>query len=63
MYEYERISLNIPKRFHAIMNPYLEEDLDIEVTSERGSLTIVLTAAETLRHAASTSQKHRQKGT
>lgn len=43
VYEYERISLHIPKEFHEAIKPYLEEDLDLKVTIERGSLTIVLT--------------------
>ncbi len=30
VYEYERISLHIPKKFHEIIKPYLNEDLDLE---------------------------------
>jgi CO dehydrogenase/acetyl-CoA synthase beta subunit len=52
VYEYERISLNIPKEFHEMIRQYLEEDLEMKVATERGSLTIVLTPLKTLRHAA-----------
>ena len=52
VYEYERISLHIPKKFHEEIEPYLEEDLDLKVTVEKDSLIIALTPAKTLRHAA-----------
>jgi predicted RecB family nuclease len=29
VYEYERISLHIPRKFHGVIKPYLEEDLDL----------------------------------
>jgi hypothetical protein len=45
VYEYERISLHIPKEFHEAVRPYLKEDLDLKVTTESGSLTLVLTPA------------------
>jgi len=61
VYEYERISLNIPKEFHETIKPYLKECLDLEVTAQKDSLTIVLTPVKTLWHAANPSQKHRQK--
>jgi hypothetical protein len=35
VYEYERISLHIPKEFHEAVRPYLKEDLDLKVTTER----------------------------
>jgi CO dehydrogenase/acetyl-CoA synthase beta subunit len=37
VYEYERISLHIPKEFHEAIKPYLEEDLDLKVTTEKDS--------------------------
>ncbi len=61
VYEYERISLHIPKEFHEAIKPYLEEDLDLKVTTERGSLTIVLTPVKTLRHAANDPVETQQK--
>jgi len=61
LYEYERISLHIPKEFHEAVRPYLKEDLDLKVTAEKGSLTIVLTPVKTLRHAANDPAKTQQK--
>ena len=61
VYEYERISLHIPKEFHEAIKPYLDEDLDLKVTAEKGSLTIILTPARTLRHAANDPAKTQQK--
>ena len=52
VYEYERISLHIPKEFHEAVRPYLKEDLDLKITAGSSSLTLVLTAVKTLRHAA-----------
>jgi hypothetical protein len=51
VYEYERVSLHIPKKFHDAIKPYLEEDLDLKVTTEKNSLTIILTPVKTLGHA------------
>lgn len=62
VYEYERISLHIPKKLHQTIKPYLEQDLDLEAMIEKDSLILKLTPAKTLRHAADTSKKHRQKG-
>ena len=62
VYEYERISLHIPKEFHEAIKPYLEEDLDLKVTTERGSLTIILTPVKTLRRAANDPEKTQLKG-
>lgn len=57
VYEYERISLHIPKKFHEAIKPYLDGDLDPKVTVEKGSLVVTLTPLKTLRHAANTPQK------
>lgn len=57
VYEYERISLHIPKKFHEAIKPYLEEDLDLKATTQNDSLTIVLTPAKTFRHAEYTPLK------
>ena len=61
VYEYERISLHIPQEFHEAVRPYLQEDLNLKITAETGSLTIVLTPAKTLRHAANDPAKTQQK--
>jgi CO dehydrogenase/acetyl-CoA synthase beta subunit len=62
VYEYERISLHIPKKFHEAIKPYLEEDLDLKVTTEEDSLVVTLTPLKTLRHAANYPVKTQQKG-
>ncbi|MCJ7469568.1 hypothetical protein MUO74_03585 [Candidatus Bathyarchaeota archaeon] len=61
VYEYERISLHIPRKLHEAIKPYLEEDLDLKVTVEKGSLLITLTPAKTFRHAANNPAKTQQK--
>jgi len=40
-----------------VIKPYLEEDLDIKVATEKGSLIIILTPAKTFLHAENTPQK------
>ena len=62
VYEYERISLHIPKEFHETIKPYLEEDLDLKVTIEKDSLVVALTPLKTLRHAANDPVETQQKG-
>jgi hypothetical protein len=62
VYEYERISLPIPKEFHEAIKPYLKEDLDLRAGTEEGSLIFILTPAKTLRHAANNPAKTQQKG-
>jgi len=62
VYEYERISLHIPKKFHEAVKPYLEEDLDLKVTIEKDSLVVTLKPTKTLRHAANDPAKTQQKG-
>jgi len=63
VYEYERISLPIPKKLHEAIKPYLEKDLDLKVSTEKDPLIIVLTPAKMLRHAANHSAKTLQKDT
>jgi hypothetical protein len=62
VYEYERISLHIPRKLHEAIKPYLEEDLDLNVAIEKDSLILILTPLKTLRHAANDPAKTRQKG-
>jgi hypothetical protein len=61
VYEYERISLHIPKEFHETVRLYLKKDMDLKVTAESDTLTIVLTPAKTLRHAANHPAETQQK--
>jgi len=57
VYEYERISLHIPRKLHDAIKPYLKEDLDLKVATEKGSLILILTPAKTFRHAEYTPLK------
>jgi len=43
VYQYRVYSLNIPKKFHELLQTFLDKDLDMEVQRERGKLTITLT--------------------
>ena len=43
VYEYERMSLHIPRRFHNKVKPFLKQDLDMQVTTKEDSLVIPLT--------------------
>ena len=62
VYEYEQISLHIPKKFHEAIKPYLNEDLDLGITVEKDALIISLIPSKTLRHAANHPAKTQQKG-
>lgn len=53
VYEYERISLHIPKKLHEVIKPYLDRDLDLKVTVEKDSLIISLTPSKMFRHEMS----------
>jgi len=43
VYEYERMSLHIPRRFHNKVKPFLKQDLNMQVTTKEGALIITLT--------------------
>jgi len=43
IYEYERIFLHIPRRFHKKVKPFLKQDLNMDVTAKGSSLVITLT--------------------
>jgi hypothetical protein len=45
-YEYERIFLDIPSKFHGILKPLLKQDLDINVAVHEGCVTVTLTPRE-----------------
>jgi len=42
-YSYEVYSLNVPREFHDLLQPFLDKDLRVDVRQERGVLTIALT--------------------
>jgi hypothetical protein len=43
LYEYERISLDIPRKFHKIVKPFLKQDLDMDISIKGSYLVIALT--------------------
>jgi hypothetical protein len=45
-YEYGRMSLDIPKRFHEILRPFLDKDLRFDVRLENGRLEISLSPVD-----------------
>ena len=62
-YEYERLSLDIPKKYHKTMAPLLNRDFDVEVKLENYSVILTLTPEKTFRHAENTPDKTRSKTT
>jgi hypothetical protein len=45
-YEYERLSLDIPRKFHEAIKPFLNKDLEMEINVQNDSLVVVLTLRE-----------------
>jgi hypothetical protein len=43
VYEYERMSLHIPRKFQKVVKPFLKQDLDMDVNTKGSSLVITLT--------------------
>lgn len=56
-YEYERITLEIPKKHHETVRPFLERDFDFKVEAEKDHININLVPAKTFRQATNTPQK------
>jgi len=42
-YEYERLSLDIPRKFHKKVKPFIRQDLEIEISVKGSYLVITLT--------------------
>ncbi|MEM4713214.1 MAG: hypothetical protein QXQ61_01545 [Candidatus Bathyarchaeia archaeon] len=59
-YEYERMSIHIPRKLHELVKPFLQQDLEITATSKGDSLILTLTPAKTFRHAENTPTKRVQ---
>jgi hypothetical protein len=57
VYEYERISLDIPRKFHNKVKPFLKQDLEIDVSMKGSYLVITLTPAKTFLPAEYTPRK------
>jgi hypothetical protein len=47
IYQYGRVSLHIPTKFHETIRPFLKRDLEMKITAQNGSLVIVLTTKNT----------------
>jgi hypothetical protein len=62
-YEYERLSLDIPKKYHKTIAPLLKQDFDVEVKLENDVVILTLTPEKTFRHAENTLDKTRSKTT
>jgi len=45
-YEYERIFLDIPSKFHEILKPFLKQDFDVKVAMEENRVIVTLTPRE-----------------
>jgi len=57
-YEYERLSLDIPRRHHKTIALLLNQDFDVEVKLENDVVILILTPEKTFRHAENTPTKH-----
>ena len=56
-YEYKRLSLDIPSRFHNKVKPFLKQDLDMDVSIKGSYLVITLTPVKTFLPAEYAPQK------
>jgi hypothetical protein len=43
VYEYERVSLHIPRKYHELIKPFLKQDFGVSVAAEKGCIVITLT--------------------
>ncbi len=46
LYAYKRISLNVPRKFHNLVEPFLDKDFEMEVTANEGTIIITLGAGK-----------------
>jgi hypothetical protein len=49
IYEYERVSLHIPRKHHELIKPLLNQDFDVSVAAEKGCIVITLTPQKTVQ--------------
>ena len=57
LYEYERLTLDIPREFHSKVKPFLKQDLEMDVRMKGSYLVITLTPAKTFLPAENTPLK------
>ena len=60
IYEYERITLDIPRKYHEIIKPLLNQDFEMKLIMEEDAIVINLTPVKTFRHAENTPTKKAQ---
>jgi hypothetical protein len=51
-YEYERVSLHIPRKYHELIKPFLNQDFDVSVAAEKDIIVITLTPQKPVQHVA-----------
>jgi len=56
-YEYERMYLYIPKKYHETVKPFLNQDFGVSVAAEKGCIVITLAPQKPVQHAESPSYK------
>ena len=49
VYEYERISLHIPRKYHELIKPFLKQDFDVSVAAEKDIIVITLTPTKAVQ--------------
>jgi hypothetical protein len=62
-YEYERIFLDIPSKFHGIIKPLLKQDFNVTVAIEEGRVIVTLTPRENVSACRKPPDKTRSKTT
>lgn len=60
-YEFDRLSLDIPKKFHQTIAPLLKQDFDVEIKLENDIVILTLTPKKTFWHVENTPDKTRSK--
>jgi hypothetical protein len=50
VYEYERISLHIPRKYHELIKPFLNQDFGVSVAAEKDIIVITLTPQRAVQH-------------
>jgi len=52
VYEYERVSLHIPRKYHELIKPFLNQDFDVSVAAEKDIIVITLTPQKAVQQIA-----------
>ena len=61
-YEYERLSLDVPRKLCDKVKPFLKQNLDMDVTIKGSYLIITLTPAKTTKSTTATTEIFRLSG-